>query len=68
MLIKELNLFLSEGRTVVKCVSECNQSGRRIVFGPEPVAMSTTVCASSVVVSAALRHESHSPCASKNLS
>ena len=38
-------LLLSEGRTVVKCISECNQRGRRVVFGSEPVAMSTTFCA-----------------------
>ena len=34
------SLLLSEGRTVVKCICECNQSGRRVVFNPEPVAMS----------------------------
>ena len=37
-------LLLSEGRTVVKCICECNQSGLRVVFDPEPVAMSTTFC------------------------
>ena len=59
--------LLSEGRTVVKCICECNQSGRRVAFYSEPVAMSTTSCACVflqhkrvVIVSAALRHESHS--------
>ena len=69
-------LLLSEGRTVVKCISECNQSGCRLVFDPEPVAMSTNYCAWSVflqrkrvvIVSAALCHESHSPGASYNFS
>ena len=35
------HLLLSEGRTVVKCICECNQSGRRVVFNPKPVAMVT---------------------------
>ena len=35
-------LLLSEGGTVVKCICECHQSGRRVVFDPEPVAISTT--------------------------
>ena len=37
-------LLLSEGRTVVKSICECNQSGRMVIFYPEPVAMSTTFC------------------------
>ena len=37
-------LLLSEGRTVVKCICECNQSGRRVVFDPDSVAMSATFC------------------------
>ena len=41
-----LPLFLfSEGRTVVKCIREYNQSVHRVVFDTEPVAMSTTFCA-----------------------
>ena len=37
--------LLSEGRTVVKCISECNQSGCRSVCDLEPaVAMLTTFC------------------------
>ena len=59
--------LLSEGQTVVKCICECNQIGRRVVFDSETVAMSTTFCAWSVflqckrvvTVSAALCHESH---------
>ena len=44
---EEIGLFLllSEGRTVVKCICECNQSGRRVIFYPEPFAMSTSFCA-----------------------
>ena len=40
--IREHNmvLLLPEGRTVVKCICECNQSGRRVVFNPLPLAMS----------------------------
>ena len=65
-------LSLSEGRTVVKCICECNQSGRRVVFDPWPVARSTTSCLWRVylqrkrvaMVSAALRHKNHSPGAS----
>ena len=34
-----------ELRTVVKCICECHQSGRRVVLDPEPVAMSTASCA-----------------------
>ena len=38
-------LLLSEGRTVVKCICEYNQSGRGAVFDPEPAfATSTTFC------------------------
>ena len=37
-----LYLITVEGRTVVKCICECNQSGCRVSFYPEPVAMSTT--------------------------
>ena len=45
-------LLLSKGQTVVKINAfvnkgadcECNQSRRRVVFYPEPVAMSTTFC------------------------
>ena len=40
----KLCFLLSEGRTVVKCICECNQSGRSVVFDSEPVAMSTTFC------------------------
>ena len=35
-------LLLSQGQTVVKRICECNQSGRGVVFYPEPVAMSRT--------------------------
>ena len=39
----QLSFFLlSVGRTVVKCICECNQSGRRVFFYSETVAMSTT--------------------------
>ena len=41
--------LLSEGRTVVKSISECNQSGRRVVFYLESVAMSTTFCSASAL-------------------
>ena len=41
-------LLLSEGRTVVKCICEWNQSGRGVVFDPQPVAMETTFCVWSV--------------------
>ena len=34
--------LLSGGRAAVKCICECNQSRHRVVFYPEPVAMSTT--------------------------
>ena len=53
MLILKANieLLLSEGRTVVKCICECNQSGRRVVFYPEPVTMSVTFCGSSAFCS-----------------
>ena len=44
MLASVIQYLLSEGRTVVKCICECNQSGRRVVLDPEPVAMSTTFC------------------------
>ena len=27
----------SKGRTVIKCIHECHQSGRRLVFYPEPI-------------------------------
>ena len=27
----------SVGRTVIKCIHECNQSGHRLVFHPEPI-------------------------------
>ena len=27
----------SEGQTVIKCIHECNQSGHRLVFHPEPI-------------------------------
>ena len=27
-------LLLSEGRRVIQCISECHQSGRRVVFDP----------------------------------
>ena len=27
----------SEGWTVIKCIHECNQSGPRLVFYPEPI-------------------------------
>ena len=43
-----MSLLLSEERTVVKCICECNQSGRRVVFYPEPGAVSTTFCGWSV--------------------
>ena len=36
--------LLSVGRTVVKCICECDQSGHSVVFDPEPVDMSTTFC------------------------
>ena len=73
-------LLLSEGLTHCKMHCECNQCGRRVVFDPELVAMSTTFVRRAVgveclvqrkrvvVVSAALRHESHSPRASQNSS
>ena len=44
-----LPLLLSERQTVVKCICECNQSGRRVVFDPELVAMSTAFCSVSAL-------------------
>ena len=41
-------LLLSKGWTIAKCICECNKSGRRVVFEPEAVAMSTSFCASCV--------------------
>ena len=40
-----LEICTSCRRTVVKCICECNQSGRRVVFDPEPVVISTAFCA-----------------------
>ena len=31
------NELPSVGRTVIKCIPECNQSGHRLVFHPEPI-------------------------------
>ena len=47
LFLRETNskgLLLSVGQIVVKCIWECNQSGRSVVFNPEPIAMSTTSC------------------------
>ena len=49
--VLQISLLLSKGRTVVKCICECNQSGRRVVFYPEPVAMPTTFCGWNVFCS-----------------
>ena len=38
-----ISLLLSKGQTVVKCICECNQSRRRVIFDPKPVAMSTVI-------------------------
>ena len=66
LLVAITEFLLSEGRTVVKCICECNQSGRRVVFDPEPVAVSTTFCGGVflqpkrvAIVSSALRHKIH---------
>ena len=45
VLQKLILLLLSEGRTVVKCICECNQRGRRVLFDPEPVTISVAFCA-----------------------
>ena len=47
-------LLVSEGRTVIKCLCECHQSRRRVVFDPELVAMSTTCSVSALCCSVSL--------------
>ena len=48
MVLTSCSSLLSDGWTAVKYIYECNQSGRRVVFYPEPVAMSTNFCWCSV--------------------
>ena len=62
--LRSSSLLLSEGRTVVKCICESNQSGRRVGFDPEPVAICQQLSVGGVflqpkhvvIVSAALCH------------